>query len=376
MTGARWRVTPRPAPDKRHPDPHVVAVDVDGSPVVSSCATLALTDVPEAWGTAFCLPAARTRAALHLPAPVDPTWLAGAQANVAAAAGWWGGDGTVEIEAPHRAPGRATSRAPRRSRARSWGPRPHLAPERAAGRALCFTGGVDSFFSLLRADHRPTHLLFVVGFDVDLDDAVRGAAVTATLDAVTAHSGTEAVVVHTDLRTHPRFASISWEHTHGAALAAMAHLLHATIGMLVIPPSYAHERLVPWGSRPDFDPRWSVPGRLRIEHGDATGRRLDRVLAIAGHPLVHQHLRVCWQNVAGTLNCGRCEKCVRTMVMLAGADQLQRCRTFPDRAELPARLAALGSIGAEHAVMWADLVDLPLRPDERSAVARLLDAPT
>ena len=367
MTDVRWSVIPRPAPDRHRPNPHVVAVDVDGVPVVASCATVALTDVPEAWGTAFCLPAARTRAALHLPAPVDPTWLAGTQANVATAARWWGGDGTVEIEAPRR--------APLRSGARSWGRRRHRPPERAAGRALCFTGGVDSFFSLLQADHRPTHLFFVVGFDIDLDDAIRGAAVTATLDAVTAHSGTEAVVVQTDLRSHPRFASISWEHTHGAALAAMAHLLHATIGTLVIPPSYAHERLVPWGSRPDFDPGWSVPRRLQIEHGDATGRRLDRVLAIAGHPLVHEHLRVCWQNVAGTLNCGRCEKCVRTMVMLAGADQLQRCRTFPDRAELPARLAALGSVGAEHAVMWADLVDLPLRPDERSAVARLLDAP-
>ena len=70
-------------------------------------------------------------------------------------------------------------------------------------------------------------------------------------------------MVRSDLRSHPGFASVSWEDTHGAALAAVGHALHRTIGTLVIPPSYAASRLVPWGSRPDLDPRWSVPGRLR-----------------------------------------------------------------------------------------------------------------
>ncbi|MFM8237838.1 MAG: hypothetical protein ACKOBG_08800, partial [Actinomycetota bacterium] len=180
------------------------------------------------------------------------------------------------------------------------------------------------------------------------------------------------IVVTTDLRSHPMFASVSWEHTHGAALATIAHLLHPTIGNLVIPPSYAWGRLIPWGSRPDLDPRWSVPNQTTIIHGDASIRRLDRVMAISTHPLVHEHLRVCWRNVTDTLNCGQCEKCLRTMMMLAAADQLQHCRTFPERALLPSILDNLERIDPHHLKAWSDFPDLRLRPAERTSLDALL----
>lgn len=328
-----------------------------GATCTVACATHPLADVAEVWGTALCLPAARAGAVLRLPGPVDGTWRSGVQANVAAAARWWGGDAVLRLEAPEPTGrfGRAAADRP------------------APGRALCFTGGVDSFFSLLVGDHRPTHLLYVLGFDVEVADGRRAVAVTAAVEDVAGAVGLEVVIARSDLRRHPAFASISWEHTHGAALAAVAHSLHPTIGTLVIPPSYATSRLQPWGSRPDLDPRWSVPGRLQVEHGDASGRRMDRVLAIAHHPLVHRHLRVCWQNLGSELNCGRCEKCVRTMVMLAGADQLQHCATFPDRADLIPALAAMPGLAPGHVEMWTDLIELDLRPDERRAVDDLLN---
>lgn len=328
-------------------------------PVSMACDDLDLDGVAEVWGTALCLPAARAGAALVLPGPVDPSWRAGAEANVAQAAAWWGGRPDLALVTP------ATS-------ASATEPGGGRSPGPAPGRALCFTGGVDSFYSLLVGDHRPTHLLFVAGFDIEAGDEGRMGEVRAALDDVAGALGVRATVVRSDLRTHPCFATVSWEHTHGAALAAVGHALHLSIGTLVIPPSYAESRLVPWGSRPDLDPRWSVPGRLEVVHGDASGRRVDRVLAIAAHPLVHRHLRVCWQNVDGALNCGRCEKCVRTMVMLAGADQLQHCETFPDRGDLPGLVSGLPALAPGHLEMWSDLVELTLRPDERVALDRLL----
>lgn len=330
-----------------------VVVEVAGAPVHVGAEAVGVDGVAEVWGTAFCLPAARAGVRLRLPGPVDPTWRAGAEANVAQAAAWWGGPPALDLLAPE-SPGSVAVGPP------------------APGRALCFTGGVDSFFSLLCGDHRPTHLLFVVGFDVDEADGWRSAEVVRTVQDVAAAVGCAALVARSDLRRHPAFAAVSWEHTHGAALAAVGHALHRTIATLVVPPSYAQSRLVPWGSRPDLDARWSVPGRLTVEHGDASGRRVDRVLAIAAHPLVHRHLRVCWQNVEGSLNCGACEKCVRTMVMLAGADQLQHCATFPDRGSLPHRVGALPALTPGLAVMWRDLVTLDLRPDEEAAVRALL----
>lgn len=338
--------------------PSRVEVDVDGHRSWVECHDAPLRDVPEAWGTAFALPASRAGAGLTFSTPIDPRWAAGARRNVADAASWWGGDPEPAWVAPAPGP---------RARLRRLVRRP------APGRALCFTGGADSFFSLLRGAHRPTALLYVVGFDVPLDDAARVDDVVGLVRTVAAETAIPAVIVRTDLLANPRFSSISWEHTHGAALAAVGHLLAPTIGTVVIPPSYADDRLIPWGSRPDLDPRWSVPGRLAVEHGDASGHRLDRVRAIAQEPLVQRHLRVCWQNVGTDRNCGRCEKCVRTMAMLAGSGVLDRCETFPERGALPARIDAIETVPAGLVPMWADLLAIDLAPEERAAVEALVE---
>jgi len=352
--GPVWRITPAAAPDGE------VAAVVAGDPVRAWSADIPVADAPEAWPTGFAIPAARAGVALEVPHPLDPAWRVGVDANLALAAEWWGGDDHLRVIEPRR--GRFGARRARR-RARQSDP--------ANGTVLFFTGGVDSFFSLLCGAVRPSHLVFVAGYDVELDDTERLAATRASLEAVAAGVGAAAAVVSTDLRTHPTFAAVAWQHTHGAALATIAHLLRPTIGTAVISPSWAESRMIPWGSRPDLDPRWRVPGRTELLHGDASGGRFDRVRAIAAHPLVHEHLRVCWQNVAGTLNCGRCEKCVRTMVMLAGVDQLQRCRTFPDRALLAAALDEVPQVSPTHLLFWEDLVGLPLRPDEQRALDAL-----
>jgi hypothetical protein len=48
------------------------------------------------------------------------------------------------------------------------------------------------------------------------------------------------------------------------------------------------------------------------------------VLAIAEDPVAHVTLRVCWLNPDQSNNCGRCEKCLRTMTSLAAAGVLSR----------------------------------------------------
>ena len=49
-----------------------------------------------------------------------------------------------------------------------------------------------------------------------------------------------------------------------------------------------------------------------------------------------QSLRVCWENRAGQYNCGRCEKCLRTMSNLRIAGALERCTTFSSRLDMSA----------------------------------------
>ncbi len=360
-TPETWTITSRKVGSRR------VEAVVDGLPLWVESDKLPLADVPEAWATAFCIPAARAQVRLRVDRPVDETWRGAADANVATTSTWWGGAPRLELDAPAAAGGRWHGRV------RPRAPRGHRHAHRAAGRALCFTGGVDSFFSLLGNRHYPSHLLYVVGFDVDVDDAPRVDQVVALITEVAKARNLTPAIVRTDLRAHPRFASISWEHTHGAALSAIGHLLSPTIGTITIPPSYALDRLVPWGSRPDLDPRWSVTDRLEVKHGDASGRRIDRVMAIAHDPLVHRHLRVCWQNVGADLNCGRCEKCVRTMTALAGAGTLDECATFPSRADLVDRIDARPALTPGLLPVWRDLLGIDLRPEEARAVEALIE---
>lgn len=336
-----------------------VEVDIDGTPVTFTSHDTRLDPVPEAWGTAFALPASMMRRGIDLPGPTDPTWLDGVARNVELAHGWFGGLSPLSITSRD-----ATTRtvAGMSGRARD-----------GDGTAVCFTGGVDSFHTLLNTRPRPTHLLFVVGFDLDTDDTERIGWIRSTLDDVAAGTDTTPIVVTTDLRSHPIFAGLTWELTHGAALAATGHLLHGTIGRLIIPPSFAQHRLRPWGSRPDMDPNWSVPRRLEVIHGDNSIGRLERLTEIADDPLMHRNLRVCWQNRSGERNCGRCEKCVRTMVVLASLDRLDAVVTFPDRAVLAERLDGIEHLPPHIVPVWQDLRPDTLRPDEVRAFDALIE---
>jgi hypothetical protein len=345
----------------RSPSGDEIRAVIDGEEVWVRAPGHQLSDSPEAWATMLAIPAARTRSTVDLPAAVDPTWLAGAQANVAQMAAWWGGDAAVDLHQPARSL-RASVRGALARR-----------PPRSTGRALCFTGGVDSFFSLLAGDHDPTHLLFVHGYDLPLEDHERRADASRSIQAVAAALGLVPVEVETNLRHHHCFAQASWEHTHGAALVAIALLLRAEIGALVIPPSYATSRLIPWGSHPELDERWSVPGQLAVEHGDAGPFRRERLRAVADDPLVHAHLRVCWAHLQPGTNCGRCEKCVRTMVDLEYLGRRDEVVTFPAEPDLPELVDGLPTLPASIVPMWRDLRDLPLRPEVTAALNRVLD---
>lgn len=325
-----------------------IEVDVDGRPVRFEVLGNQPADRVEAVLTALVPAALAAGAELSTERPVDRGWLEGVGRASDLMASWWGHAPTAPVAAPSARSGEAH--------------------RQAFGVGLCFTSGVDSFWALLRGGHDPTHLVYVIGYDVDHDDVERVQEQVAAVRAVAQAKGLTPVFVRTDLRHHPHAAAVSWERLHGAALAAVGLLLADVIGRLVIPPSYASGRLVPWGSRPDLDPLWTLPGVVDIEHSLTALPRLARVQAVGHDPLVHEHLRVCWEHLTAGANCGRCEKCVRTMVMLTTIGQLEACRTFGVPVALPELIRAVAPLPERHAVMWRDLLTEPLPDDVRAAI--------
>lgn len=201
-----------------------------------------------------------------------------------------------------------------------------------------FSGGVDSFFTLLRREGERARnpygviddLIVVHGFDIPLSDTTAYDRLRTSLHGVADEMGKTLIAVRTNIRL-TRYRELDWARLgHGPALAAVALALEPRFRAVAL----ASAREYPyssagWGSHPVSDPLFSTQ-RFRLVHDGGTYNRVDKVCAIADSDLVHRHLHVCWRSLSD-VNCGACEKCYRTMTTLAIAGALERCTTFPTR---------------------------------------------
>jgi hypothetical protein len=198
-----------------------------------------------------------------------------------------------------------------------------------------FSGGVDSFFTLLR-NTDPANagritpiddLLLVWGFDISLENEEAFQRMRVALRKAAAEFGKKLSDVATNLR-QTRFKQANWgQLAHGAALASVGLHLEHRYRRLLIPSSGGYKELLPWGSHVLTDPLFSTR-RMRVMQDGAAFSRGQKLEQIAASPVVQQYLRVCWRS--GTdQNCGKCGKCLRAMVALEVLGFLERCSTFP-----------------------------------------------
>ncbi len=219
------------------------------------------------------------------------------------------------------------------------------APSRAV--ACFFSGGVDSFYTLLKHHDEITKIILVHGFDLRLDDTPLRTKVSQSLREVAAKLGVGLVEVETNVRSlADRY--FPWKFYHGSMLASVALLLAPQVRTVYIAASDSYATLIPWGSHPLLDPLWSTE-ETELLHDGLEANRLEKVARIAGSDVALRYLRVCfpWTNVGEAYNCGRCEKCLSTMACLRSAGALGRCATFPPALDLAA-LARLPPVDEAH----------------------------
>ncbi len=206
-------------------------------------------------------------------------------------------------------------------------------PRAGAGRgtAAFFTCGVDSFYTVLQRREQIDAVVFAHGLDLAAEDPKRG-LVSATFREAAARLGLEAIELDTDVRTFSD-PVCDWERIYtSAALATIGHLLADRFERVLIPATHSYRDLHPTGSHPLLDPLYSSE-RLRIEHVDAVSR-VTKLEYLVGSELAMSSLRVCFQPGGEGLNCGRCPKCVRTMVGLRAIGAAGRCKTLPGEFSL------------------------------------------
>jgi len=194
------------------------------------------------------------------------------------------------------------------------------------GVAAFFTGGVDAFHTALDHADEITHLVFVHGFDVRLDDTELRAKVSRSLREAAAELGKPLIEVETNVRawTDPR---AEWgRYYHGSALGAVAAALAPLVRKAYIPASFGDSAEIDWGSNQHLDPMWATDA-VELVH-DASIPRAEKMVRIAASDVALRHLRVCYHNYGGAYNCGTCMKCLRAMTALSVLGVLDRCPTF------------------------------------------------
>lgn len=80
---------------------------------------------------------------------------------------------------------------------------------------------------------------------------------------------------------------------------------------------------------------------------------------------------MCWLNRSGLLNCGACEKGVRTQLQLLAVGALEHVRTFPD-GPLAAQIAKVPGVPQKHVRQYHLVLDAIGDSQVTSAVADLL----
>jgi hypothetical protein len=254
--------------------------------------------------------------------------------------------------------------------------RPRLELERDLGTAVgaMFSAGVDSFYTLLKslrgetAETPPiTHLLYMRGLETPLDQARGTDETLRQIEEVARAVGKRVIPGTTNLRAH---FSLNYElYYHGGALTAAALALSGGLRWLLLPSSYSWAQLFPWGSHPLLDELWSTE-RLEVVHDGCEARRVDKIeRLVAWAPLALEHLRVCLDNQGGAFNCGRCRKCVRTMIALDLLGALPRARTFPQRFDE----GAPSVLRQDVEPMLDELLEVARRLGTRPDLVRLLE---
>ena len=245
-----------------------------------------------------------------------------------------------------------------------------LRPMRVTGSFL--SGGVDSL-ATLRANRLNFPLahtgairdgLIVHGFDIGgtakagVEEDCFEQALT-TLQPIAMDAEASLIPVYTNIRYLDDDVRFWMYEFHGAALASVAHALANRFAMVLIASGFDISNMSPSGSHPLIDPNCSST-ELQIGHDGVRFSRLDKIRLIADWEIALQNLRVCTENRPCMLNCGECEKCIRTMTELQVVGRLADTQVFPERVVSKEMLDSITITDAYQESCYADLI-APLR---------------
>ncbi len=207
--------------------------------------------------------------------------------------------------------------------------------------AAFFSGGVDSFYTVLRAQEpsklsngaiHVEDLIHVWGFDIPLTNNDAYLRMISKLRVAASALGKELIEIITNIRT-TRLDKTGWGKYdgwgalyHASALASVGLVLEKRYGKILINSAFGYNYLHPWGSNPLTDPLMTT-SQTKIIHYGAASSRIQKLEYLTKHDLALRYLHVC-PKLGSDTSCGNCRKCYYTMTTLLLLGALDRCPTF------------------------------------------------
>jgi len=278
---------------------------------------------------------------------------------------------------------------------RSWfgGPRRPLAVEASEGfrtlvprnpprSAACMTGGIDSthLIHANRRDYSSEHpASFADGISLDghllpdRDDSPWYPRVRERLEKAAEAKGLTLISVRTNLWDLDPDLPFVTQQRLSSALAAAAHLFPGRWSSVSIASGLHVADEFPRGTHPLLDPLYSSSA-VEIRHDPLPRTRFERlrVLAEAGGDAVDE-LFVCLAYASAPhLNCGECEKCVRTMAALVALGRLADTHSFRHPDVTPGMIREIHVTSYEIG-FWEEILE-PLARRDRGDLVRAIDA--
>lgn len=199
------------------------------------------------------------------------------------------------------------------------------------GYGLLFSGGIDSTASYIRHKSKKPDLIMVLGLDIPLDEEKFWRKVKNEYEDFAHRENVKINFIKTNARQFiderllgiefGRYLTSSWwgGFQHGIFLLGLcAPLTVEHIGTILIAATYTRQFKYPWGSHPLIDNKisWADVGVVHDAYELSRQEKIRYVLKNyvrnSGH---HPFLWVCWSSLRD-FNCGKCEKCSRTIIGL------------------------------------------------------------
>jgi hypothetical protein len=239
-----------------------------------------------------------------------------------------------------------------------------------------FSGGIDSLATLRsnRLNYPLEHPgsikdgLLVCGLEVH--DAEKFRHLISPLSEIARDAGITLIQVFTNIRDiGPSDISEFWgdfwvNEFESAAFSAIAHTFSKRLTKIFYSSTYDIPNILRFGNKslngthPLIDPQYSSSD-LQIKLCGIWLSRFQKTKLIADWDVALRNFRVCnitTEYQAGNLNCGKCEKCLRTKLALLALGALDRAHAFSNREISPEIVKSNVTLSRVNLMWWEELV--------------------